>query len=668
MITRTFRPLDIPGLIRQELARLTSTPLGILALIALMCVPLLYGGLYLWANNDPQGNMNQLDVALVVEDQGTTADDGSPINHGEQIADGLIEDGSFGWQLVDREAATNGVENGTFAFAVVLPDTFSTELESGGTEHPEKARIELHTNDASNAIGTTAGQRAMEKLRAKIAAEVSDTAALRMLDGLAEVRGGLSDAADGSAKLEDGTQQAVDGSTKLEEGATTLHEKLGELSDGADQLSSGTAQLSDGLAQLHEATSTLPDNTQRLADGARQVADGNAQIATKADEVGAATQNLENDLPTLRATFESDLRAAGLTEEEVQAALEAVAPLESRVAEANTTIQSKVSDLDRLADGADQVADGAETLAANAPALADGIAKADAGADELERGAGKLADGASQLEDGAGQLKDGVTELHTGLTTIHDGQVQLHDGLVAGRDKIPASSQELRDGQANTIADPVRVEEISRAKAASYGAGLAPFFSTLAAWIGIYALFLIVKPFSRRAATAMWSPLRVTLAGWATPALLGACQMLMLFAILTGLVGFHFVYPLATLLVMLLASATFAAIIMALNVWLGSVGQFIGLVLMVLQLVTAGGTFPWQTLPAPLNLIHHVLPMSWAVEALRQTMLGGNMVLASGMSALLLGLLGAALAASALGITRVTSTQVMRDLAPSLIG
>ena len=60
--------------------------------------------------------------------------------------------------------------------------------------------------------------------------------------------------------------------------------------------------------------------------------------------------------------------------------------------------------------------------------------------------------------------------------------------------------------------------------------------------------------------------------------------------------------------------------------------------------------------------------MSWAVEALRQTMLGGNMMLASGMSALLLGLLGAALAASALGITRVTSTQVMRDLAPSLIG
>ena len=41
----------------------------------------------------------------------------------------------------------------------------------------------------------------------------------------------------------------------------------------------------------------------------------------------------------------------------------------------------------------------------------------------------------------------------------------------------------------------------------------------------------------------------------------------------------------------------FIAIIQALNAWLGTVGQFLGLVLMVLQLVSAGGTFPWQTIP-----------------------------------------------------------------------
>ncbi len=162
-------------------------------------------------------------------------------------------------------------------------------------------------------------------------------------------------------------------------------------------------------------------------------------------------------------------------------------------------------------------------------------------------------------------------------------------------------------------------------QAGEYGAGLAPFFISLAAWIGIYALFLIVKPLSRRAITARKAPLRITLAGWLTPALLGVVQMAGLYAIVAGALGFRIAHPLAMYGTMVLASITFAAIILALNVLLGSVGQFLGLVLMVVQLVTAGGTFPWQTLPGPLAALHHVLPMSFAVDALRQLMYGGDL-------------------------------------------
>ena len=42
-----------------------------------------------------------------------------------------------------------------------------------------------------------------------------------------------------------------------------------------------------------------------------------------------------------------------------------------------------------------------------------------------------------------------------------------------------------------------------------------------------------------------------------------------------------------------------------------------------MQLVTAGGTFPWQTIPEPLHPVHHALPMSYAVDGLRQLMYGG---------------------------------------------
>ena len=58
---------------------------------------------------------------------------------------------------------------------------------------------------------------------------------------------------------------------------------------------------------------------------------------------------------------------------------------------------------------------------------------------------------------------------------------------------------------------------------------------------------------------------------------------------------------------------------------LGDTGQFLALVLMVLQLVSAGGTFPWQTLPTPLHPLHHALPMSYAVDGVRRLMYGGPM-------------------------------------------
>lgn len=119
---------------------------------------------------------------------------------------------------------------------------------------------------------------------------------------------------------------------------------------------------------------------------------------------------------------------------------------------------------------------------------------------------------------------------------------------------------------------------------------------------------------------------------------------------------------------MVLTSATFATIILALNILLGSVGQFLGLVLMVLQLVTAGGTFPWQTLPGPLQVLHNILPMSHAVDGIRQLMYGGNLDLAAGdATALLCWLLGALLV-SFLGARRMTRHRTLRDLRPSLIG
>lgn len=603
--------MKVPAMIAAELRRLTATRMSVIALLALMLVPVLYGGLYLWANQDPYGRLSQVPVALVNADAGATFD-GESVAYGAQVAQNLIEDASFDWQQLSADDATAALTDGTVDFIVTIPSDFSAALVSASGTDPVQATLKLETNDANNYLASTIGGQAIEKIRSSVAQMVGEQAALNLLNGIAEIRGNLGTAADGAAQLAAGTASAASGSTTL--------------ADASAQLASGTAQLHDGA--------------QQLSAGASQVAAGNAQLARLADQAGAASSEAVAALPTVRADLIAALQAEGLDEAQITAVLARLDPLADAVTSANTQVQQAVGSVDQLAAGSAAVASGAQTLAS---------------------GLGTAADGATSLSAGAAQLADGIGQ-------VDAGAAQLSSGLQSGLAQLPDSSEQLRQEQAETISNPVDVEAGKIASAADYGAGLAPFFAALAGWIGIYALFLIVKPISRRAITALHSPVRVTLAGWLTPGILGGLQMLALFGVLAAALGFQFSHPVATLGIMVFASLTYAAIILALNVWLGSVGQFLGLVLMVLQLVTAGGTFPWQTLPEPLTALHHVLPMGYVVDAMRQFMYGGDLARVGSDILVLAAWLVGALVLASIGVTRMTHGRTLRDLQPSLIG
>jgi putative membrane protein len=76
---------------------------------------------------------------------------------------------------------------------------------------------------------------------------------------------------------------------------------------------------------------------------------------------------------------------------------------------------------------------------------------------------------------------------------------------------------------------------------------------------------------------------------------------------------------------LILTGFAFTAMLHGLNALLGAVGKFLGLVLLVLQLTTAGGTFPWQTIPAPLQPLHIALPLGYVVDGLRHLLYGGTL-------------------------------------------
>ena len=617
--------MKIPQMIAAEFRRLTANPMSIVALVALMCVPVLYGGLYLWANQNPYANLDRIPAAIVVDDTGATVG-GKDVSYGDDVAKQLIADGSFQWHRVEQGSAARGVDDSKYDFSITFPKDFSTALASASGTNPHRAIVTLTTNDTNSYLASTIGTQAAEKIRTAIVQQVNEEAAKQFLVGLADIRSQLVSAVGGADKL-------VDGSAGAQSGASLL-------ADGTGQLASGSQELSGKLGQLAAGA-------QQVSDGAAQVAAGNRALATQANQAGAAAAQLAAEAPATGQQLVQELQARGVDSSVIAQVQASLASIDTTVQSGNSRIQSAVGQIDQLSAGADQVAGGASQIAS---------------------GSRQAADGASQLASGAATAASGSAQLRDGLTSLHAGTAQLRDGLQTGVDRIPDSSPDLQQKQASIIADPVNLKNDSITSAGTYGAGLAPFFVSLAAWIGIYALFLIVKPVSRRAITALHSPVKITLAGWLTPGLLGAVQMIGLFAIVSGALGFRIDNPLGMYALMGLASVTFAAIILALNVWLGSVGQFLGLVLMVMQLVTAGGTFPWQTLPGPLAALHHVLPMSYAVDGIRQLMYGGNPATAWADAGVLALWMLIALLIAAIGVTRMTHFRTLRDLRPSLIG
>ncbi|MFA7171255.1 MAG: YhgE/Pip domain-containing protein, partial [Candidatus Paceibacterota bacterium] len=78
----------------------------------------------------------------------------------------------------------------------------------------------------------------------------------------------------------------------------------------------------------------------------------------------------------------------------------------------------------------------------------------------------------------------------------------------------------------------------------------------------------------------------------------------------------------------ILISLASIAIMQFLSFSLGKVGELIGIIVLMIQLTSASGTFPVQSAPRFFQLCSPFVPMSYAIRGLRIFILGGNMQIA----------------------------------------
>jgi putative membrane protein len=631
-------------LARSELKRMTGGLLPKLTILALTMVPLLYGAVYLYANWDPYGNLDQIDAALVVEDAGASAGDGSELQAGREVAASLVEGNVFHWiPVAGGDEADQGVASGKYAFALKIPQDFSAHLVSPGSfDSASQAMLNVTTNDANNYLLSTIVDKLTTSVHSTVAADVGEETANQLLTGFGTIHTQMVKASDGAARLADGVATLRDGSVALHDGTAGLSSGADELyagqlklRDGANELTDGAGQLSSGLSVLKDKTAMLPGDSRTLAAGAAQVAAGNAQLNTKVQDVAARLETADQGLRTRVVESNNRLITSGvLTQAQADSILadfDSVAA-SNPVTAAKTQFQTDAAQIQQLADGAEAVSVGAAQLAAGTPALKEAITQASGGADQLHTGAATLAtgeqsavDGTAALADGARRLDSGAAQLEEGAGTAADGSRTLAEEIGSGAGQVPNPDDAQKSNLSRVIADPVAVSNVSQAKAGSYGAGLAPFFLTLALWIGIFMLIQAMRPLTQRALASNARSWKIAVGGWLPFLAVSVVQATLLTLVVNLALGLDAAHPVLMWLFMLAAAMAFSALIQGIVALLGSPGKLVVLILLVLQLVSSGGTFPWQTTPQPLHVVHEILPMGYVVTGMRHLIYGADL-------------------------------------------
>ncbi|MCQ4208530.1 YhgE/Pip family protein [Streptomyces longispororuber] len=649
-----------PKLAALELRRFGRGKLPRAALVALLLLPLLYGALYLWSFWDPYGKLDKIPVALVNDDRGATAA-GRKISAGDEITKGLYDSDTFQWHEVGAAQAEKGVEDGTYYLSLTMPRDFSKRIASSSGNSPETSALQVRTNDANNYIvgqisrtvfsevRSAASTKASRSFLDKIFISFSDIhdATKKAADGADQLKGGIGQAKKGSKDLADGLKDAKKGSGDLASGLKKLDKGAGDLETGSRQVSDGTQVLADKVnGAADKVRPFLKDNKKAIGDTARLVADSAAGVRHNLDDLvklaPAAHKGAHAGSDVLTAIYERRCEKALLDDpacpdlKKAKTAAEDVATVSDDL---NTLIQDEHGDLDLMDSHLATLQKQSEALAERAPTLDQDVETAVAQINKLNKGAGRVATGAeklhtglgtaktgsTELDSGVGRLKTGANDLNGGMFKLADGSGKLAGGLHDGVQKIPDYDKKDRDQRTGVMADPVQLASQSLHKAPNYGTGFAPYFIPLSLWVGAMVAYMLIAPLNRRALAVGASSWRVALAGWLPVAALGLLQVAALMSVLHWALGLQMLHAAGTVGFLCLVTACFAAIVQWLNARFGAAGRILVLAFLMLQLTSAGGTYPVQTSPGFFNALHPFLPMSYVVEALRRLISGGGL-------------------------------------------
>lgn len=615
--------------------------------LSVLLIPALYAWVNIYANWDPYGNTGNVKIALASCDLGYIDEDGEYINAGQEIIADICKSEAIDWTPVeDPEDAINRVRSGEFYAALIMEENLSRNMYNITEALRDKnASITFYQNAKVNAIAnkitTTAATTAEHNIQVrylsilietllenvgetldKLDAEERMDALVDMLTGLRNNLSKYSEAVSSLRAIDTNLVSTIDEALQRDYGisqgaidnisaaeasiASVKGTVLGRLDRFDSQLSGiedyitglgGDAVSGEALAGLLSTVSATKSDMQSIRDAlpagsaAANAADRMISQLTQMEEQIKAAQegglslpvtdilgNWQEHLNNIRALNQNQLRPA-------------VALLFDGMAKDTQTLYALLNSVD--------------ATMVNIPTVLESSRAALVSLGDTVNYLQSVLSGAAMTAD---KLLDKVIELRDSGKL--DELIQLLDG----------DPEEF----AGFLSQPVQVVTEAVYPVENYGSAVAPFYSTLAIWVGGVVIAAIFKT---EAEPEDYLPRRMKQRHlfWGRFATFFFLSLLQSFIIVWGdlhLLHCQCMEPLMFYICGTLTSFVFTSLIYSLVLAFGDVGKAIIVVIMITQIAGSSGTYPIEILPPIFASIYLFFPFPYAINAMREAMFG----------------------------------------------
>ncbi|EJR02731.1 YhgE/Pip domain-containing protein [Bacillus cereus] len=382
-------------LLSKEFAEIIKSKKILIPIIAVLFVPILYAGMFLWAFWDPYEQLDDLPVAVVNLDKGAELD-GKPIEVGKGLVDNLKDNKSFKWEFVSEKEAKEGMEGRKYYMLVRIPDDFSSNATTLLQDDPKPLNLEYIPNESLNFLSSQIGGTAIGKIKGEVSSTLTKTYAEKMFDSIKDVSKGLADGSDGANKLHDGASELHDGSSKVTDGLHTLQGKSGEMKDGVQKLADGSNKLQDGSGKVTDGLNTLNSKTGEIQTGIGKLQDGSGKVTDGLNELNSKTGEMQTGIGKLQDG--SQKVTAGLN------------TLVSKTGELKTGTNELSNGMEQLVGGQSQLEGASQKIEKGLQELNSTVKNSVVGLEEMQSKVPTILNTVNQKIDGAGENVNQLNE------------------------------------------------------------------------------------------------------------------------------------------------------------------------------------------------------------------------------------------------------------------